>query len=98
MQDGVVCEGVGGGGMLLPLRMLVMRKRRPPPPLLLLTCCGCCSCCRGYSGKKLDDNIECEIMQVILDEAKESYRYPGAPGARPLPCSLPDPPPVLLPP
>jgi len=28
---------------------------------------------RGYSGKKLEDNIECEIFQTILDEAKESY-------------------------
>jgi len=28
---------------------------------------------RGYSGKKLDDNIEAEIMQLILDEARESY-------------------------
>ena len=28
---------------------------------------------RGYSGKKLQDNIECEIFQTILDEAKENY-------------------------
>ena len=28
---------------------------------------------RGYSGKKLEDNLECEIFQTILDEAKESY-------------------------
>eukprot|EP00299_Pterocystis_sp_00344_P008914 c3573_g1_i1.p1 GENE.c3573_g1_i1~~c3573_g1_i1.p1 ORF type:complete len:173 (+),score=39.62 c3573_g1_i1:60-578(+) len=28
---------------------------------------------RGYSGKKLDDNMECEIMQVILEEARDSY-------------------------
>jgi len=28
---------------------------------------------RGYSGKKLEDNIQCEIFQTILDEAKESY-------------------------
>ena len=28
---------------------------------------------RGYAGKKLEDNIECEIFQTILDEAKESY-------------------------
>ena len=30
-------------------------------------------CCRGYEGKKLSDNIECEIMQTILEEARESY-------------------------
>lgn len=29
---------------------------------------------RGYSGKKLEDNIDCEIFQTILEEAKESYR------------------------
>ena len=29
---------------------------------------------RGYSAKKLADNVEAEIMQVILDEARDSYR------------------------
>ncbi|XP_060521033.1 adenylate kinase isoenzyme 6 [Cylas formicarius] len=29
---------------------------------------------RGYSGKKLEDNIDCEIFQVILDEANNSYK------------------------
>ena len=29
---------------------------------------------RGYSDKKLADNVEAEIMQVILDEAREAYR------------------------
>ena len=29
---------------------------------------------RGYSEKKLADNVEAEIMQVILDEAREAYR------------------------
>ncbi|CAA0834080.1 Adenylate kinase isoenzyme 6 homolog [Striga hermonthica] len=28
---------------------------------------------RGYTGKKLSNNIECEIFQVLLEEAKESY-------------------------
>ncbi|CAG0892988.1 unnamed protein product [Darwinula stevensoni] len=28
---------------------------------------------RGYSGKKLEDNLQCEIFQTILEEAKESY-------------------------
>lgn len=28
---------------------------------------------RGYSDKKRDENIECEIMQVVLEEARESY-------------------------
>ena len=28
---------------------------------------------RGYSEKKRDENMECEIMQVVLDEAKEAY-------------------------
>ncbi|XP_010269094.1 PREDICTED: adenylate kinase isoenzyme 6 homolog isoform X2 [Nelumbo nucifera] len=29
---------------------------------------------RGYMGRKLTNNIECEIFQVLLEEAKESYQ------------------------
>lgn len=29
---------------------------------------------RGYCGKKLEDNIDCEIFQTILEEARESYK------------------------
>ena len=29
---------------------------------------------RGYSGKKLESNLQCEIFQTILDEARESYK------------------------
>mmetsp|Transcript_23438 Transcript_23438/g.32752 ORF Transcript_23438/g.32752 Transcript_23438/m.32752 type:complete len:178 (-) Transcript_23438:23-556(-) len=29
---------------------------------------------RGYSQKKITENIECEILQVVLDEATESYK------------------------
>jgi len=29
---------------------------------------------RGYQGKKLEENIQCEIFQTVLEEAKESYR------------------------
>jgi adenylate kinase len=28
---------------------------------------------RGYNDKKRSENIECEIMQIVLDEARESY-------------------------
>lgn len=28
---------------------------------------------RGYSDKKVAENVECEIMQVVLQEARESY-------------------------
>jgi len=28
---------------------------------------------RGYMGQKLQNNIECEIFQVLLEEAHESY-------------------------
>jgi adenylate kinase len=28
---------------------------------------------RGYTGKKLEENMDSEIMQVLLDEARESY-------------------------
>lgn len=29
---------------------------------------------RGYPQKKITENVECEIMQVLLDEARESYK------------------------
>ncbi|ORX95019.1 P-loop containing nucleoside triphosphate hydrolase protein [Basidiobolus meristosporus CBS 931.73] len=29
---------------------------------------------RGYNETKITENIECEIMQVVLDEAREGYR------------------------
>ncbi|KAK9844114.1 hypothetical protein WJX81_004783 [Elliptochloris bilobata] len=29
---------------------------------------------RGYSQKKVSGNVECEIMHVIVEEARESYR------------------------
>ena len=32
---------------------------------------------RGYSGRKLEENLQAEIFQTILDEAKESYRWAG---------------------
>ncbi|KAK5109428.1 hypothetical protein LTR62_006987 [Meristemomyces frigidus] len=28
---------------------------------------------RGYSGKKLEENMDCEIMEVLLQEAREAY-------------------------
>ncbi|KAJ1996374.1 factor activating pos9 [Coemansia spiralis] len=28
---------------------------------------------RGYKPNKIQENVECEIMQVVLDEARESY-------------------------
>ena len=30
---------------------------------------------RGYNGKKLSDNIQCEIFQTILEEALENYSH-----------------------
>ncbi|KAJ2636258.1 hypothetical protein IW137_004025, partial [Coemansia sp. RSA 1287] len=29
---------------------------------------------RGYKQNKVQENIECEIMQVVLEEAQESYQ------------------------
>ena len=29
---------------------------------------------RGYKDKKLEENMDSEIMQVLLDEARESYK------------------------
>ena len=28
---------------------------------------------RGYKDKKIQDNVQCEIMNVIVEEARESY-------------------------
>ena len=30
---------------------------------------------RGYKGKKLEDNVQCEIMQTILEEARTAYKH-----------------------
>jgi hypothetical protein len=30
--------------------------------------------CRAYSEKKVSENVECEIMQVVLEEAHDSYK------------------------
>lgn len=32
-----------------------------------------CLCYRGYEGAKLSNNIECEIFQILLEEAQENY-------------------------
>jgi len=29
---------------------------------------------RGYAGKKLQDNVQCEIFQTIYEEAMEAYK------------------------
>jgi adenylate kinase len=29
---------------------------------------------RGYTGKKLEDNVQCEIFQTILEEAQGAYK------------------------
>ena len=29
---------------------------------------------RGYNEKKISENVECEIMMVVEEEAKESYK------------------------
>lgn len=38
-----------------------------------LTCFFPCFCNRGYTGKKLQDNVQCEIFQTIYEEALEAY-------------------------
>ena len=30
--------------------------------------------CRGYSSKKIQENVQCEIMHCMVEEATESYR------------------------
>ena len=29
---------------------------------------------RGYTGKKFEDNLQCEIFQTVLEEAREAYQ------------------------
>ena len=29
---------------------------------------------RGYAGKKLEENVQCEIFQTVLEEARGAYR------------------------
>ena len=43
--------------------------------------------CRGYSGQKLTDNVQCEIFQTILEEARESY---GLDIIHELPSNIPE--------
>ena len=33
---------------------------------------------RGYSARKIEENVECEIMRVVADEALESFPREGA--------------------
>ena len=28
---------------------------------------------RGYNDRKIEENMECEIMQIVLEQARESY-------------------------
>lgn len=32
------------------------------------------SCYSGYTGKKLEDNVQCEIFQTVLEEAQAAYK------------------------
>ena len=31
--------------------------------------------CRQYSPEKITENMECEIMHVVVEEARDSYRH-----------------------
>uniref|UniRef100_A0A8B9KX30 Adenylate kinase 6 n=1 Tax=Astyanax mexicanus TaxID=7994 RepID=A0A8B9KX30_ASTMX len=42
--------------------------------ILLLLMLLCCLLFRGYSGKKLQDNVQCEIFQTIYEEAMGAYK------------------------
>lgn len=33
------------------------------------------SCRRAYTQKKIQENVQCEIMHVIVEEATDSYRW-----------------------
>ena len=67
---------------------LTKRSESKPNPLFIesvsFSCCLAFLTCfgfvlksnqtRGYSGTKLANNIECEIFQVLLEEARDSYQ------------------------
>ena len=42
-------------------------------PLSCLRLTVLCVTDRGYTGKKLQDNVQCEIFQTIYEEAMEAY-------------------------
>lgn len=52
-----------------------------PPSMIDLVCVIRCDnqllydrlSARGYTGKKLEENMDCEIMEVLLNEAREAY-------------------------
>ena len=37
--------------------------------------CELITCCRGYAEKKLKENVQCEIFQTILEEARNAYKH-----------------------
>ena len=53
-----------------------LQKRWACKPTLQNTCSLSLSLSlRGYSGQKLTDNVQCEIFQTILEEARDSYSH-----------------------
>ena len=42
---------------------------------IILNLCSVVCVSRGYSGQKLTDNVQCEIFQTILEEARDSYDH-----------------------
>lgn len=54
-------------GRLFPIPLCRFAVTPLPLPLSLP--------CSGYSEKKISENVQCEIMMVVMEEASESYRW-----------------------
>ena len=46
----------------------------PPPPPLVPTHSYRNACRSGYAPEKVAENVQCEIMEVVAEEARLSYR------------------------
>lgn len=59
-------------GLHLGYKSLILKKR--PQFLCTSGCLLVLLLSRGYTGKKLQDNIQCEIFQTLYEEAVLSYK------------------------
>ena len=60
-------------GSLYPLSLSFGFSRHPSLALPLSLVSRSARSARGYKQDKLTENVQCEIMQVVLEEARESY-------------------------
>lgn len=70
-------EIVGEGGVVVDFHSCDLFPERWFDLVLVLTCDNTTLfdrlTARGYSETKVQENVQCEIMQIVLEEARESY-------------------------